>query len=616
MNGFKWYNIIDYFLQIKDRSMDYKDYRSRYNEEAPRRTPNAAQKNAKPIIYAIAALSLMLCIIIAVLVANLLARPDYVARSVTVEAGRSSVDANDFLTDKNYTAVFSDGVYYDLTAVGEYSISLVVDGKECTSKLIVIDTKPPVGTVKDKSVWQGSELDAESCVYDITDATSVRVSFKKKPDTETLGKREVTVILEDGGGNKTEYSFILDVVSQNGLLYTHYVSELGDGIPSADVFTGKPGVGEYLSDLSSVSPNAAGIYMLQISANGAVFDVVLEIADTIAPTATVTPQICYNEIPSASDFISNIIDKSRVTVSYEAEPDLAPSGKVDVNIILTDAYGNKTVYPSYFTVMSDTTPPEILKAPDELEADSGSAVIWRAGVEATDDSGSVELSLDTTGADLNTPGKYTVQIVARDAAGNETRRTVKLTVHDSSVTEDMLWNAIAKIEKNLHITGNMTAEQKIYAVFRYVYDNMKYSNTSAHIDWRQEAYTALSGGFTGDCFTYCASSYAILKYLGFDVHIVERAESAKVEGTGTHFWVLVNIGTEEAPKWYHFDATPQRAPFNLATYLMTDAQLEAYTKWRNDVYKLENYYTYDVEKFPEVSKWQMVSLEIPAKYFD
>jgi len=49
---------------------------------------------------------------------------------------------------------------------------------------------------------------------------------------------------------------------------------------------------------------------------------------------------------------------------------------------------------------------------------------------------------------------------------------------------------------------------------------------------------------------------------------------------------------------------------------MTDAQLSAYTKWRNEVYKLENYYTYDVEKYPEVSKWQKVSLEIPAKYFD
>lgn len=594
--------------------MDYREYRSQYNNTPERREVN--QKSAKPILYAIIALALMLCIIVGVIISSAFSRPDYVARSVTVEAGRASIEASDFLVDKSHSAEFGDGALFDLSSVGEYKIPLVVDGKNCTSKLIVIDTKAPEGIVRDMSVWQGSKLDAESCVSDIKDATEVSVKFKKKPDTDEIGKREVTVILEDGGGNTTEYSFVLNVVSSSGLLYTHYVSELGEELPSADVFTGKAGVGEYLSDISSISPNAAGIYMLQISADGNTFDVVLEITDTVAPTATVTPQVCYNKIPEASEFISGIIDKSRVTVSYETEPDMASSGRVDVNIVLTDTHGNKTVYSTYFEVMSDTKAPEILKAPDALEVDTGATIIWRASVEATDDSGKVELDLDTTGADLDTPGVYTVEIVARDDAGNETRRKVKLTVHDGSITESMLFDVIKKIEKDLLITSKMNAEEKVYSVFRYVYDNMKYSNTSAHIDWKQEAYVTLNGGFTGDCFTYCATSYAILKYLGFDVHIVERAESAKIEGTGTHFWVLVNIGSEAEPKWYHFDATPQRSPYNLATYLMTDAQLEAYTKWRNDTYKLENYYTYDVEKFPEVSKWQMVSLEIPAKYFD
>lgn len=595
--------------------MDYKDYRRKYNTSDAQPERRAPAKSQKPILFAIAVLSLLLCVIISVLLIGAFSRPDYVARSVTVEAGRSSIEASDFLIDKNHTAEFADDAYFDLSAVGEYKVKLIVDGSTCKTKLVVIDTNAPVGKVANLSAWQGSELRAEDCVSDISDATKVEVAFKDKPDMDTVGEQKITVVLEDGGGNKTEYSFTLTVVPSTGLLYTHYVSELGDELPSADVFTGKSGVGEYLSELSGISKDAAGIYMLQIGANGAAYDVVLEIADRTPPTATVTPQTCYNKLPDPSEFVSSIVDKSRVTVSYETEPSLASSGTVNVNIVLTDSFGNSTVYSTYFTVMSDTTAPVIVSAPDELESDAGSAVIWRASVEATDDSGSVELSLDTTGADLDKPGKYTVQIVARDAAGNETRRSVKLTVHDASVTEDMLWAAIAKLEKNLKITSKMTAEEKVYAVFRFVYDNMKYSNTSAHIDWRQEAYVALGGGFTGDCFTYCAASYALLRYIGFDAHIVERAESAKVEGTGTHFWVLVNIGNAENPKWYHFDATPQRAPYNLATYLMTNAQLEAFTKWRNETYKLENYYTYDVEKFPEVSTWQLVSLEIPAKYF-
>jgi hypothetical protein len=592
---------------------DYREYRSRYIEEASRPSP---KKDAKPILYAIIALSVMLCIIMAILLSSLLSRPGYVARSVTVEAGRSNLEASDFLIDKNHTASFAEGVYFDLSTVGEYKIKLVVDGKKCSTKLVVSDTKAPTASVKDISVWQGSEINASSCVFNIEDATAVSVTFKNAPDTSVIGKHNVTVVLEDGGGNTSEYSLVVTVVSSSGLLYTHYVSELGEPIPSADTFTGRAETGEYLSDISAISTEKVGIYMLQISYDGSTYDVILEVKDTTAPTATVTPQDCYNSVPAASDFVTGIVDRSKVTVKYEKEPDSSASGRVNVVIVLTDAYGNSTSYATYYTVLNDTVPPVIVKAPEQIEVDTGDTIIWRASVEATDDSGEVELSLDTSGADLDVPGKYTVYIVAKDAAGNETRKKVTLTVHDGSVTEQMLTDAIKNIEKDLNITSKMSAEEKVYAVFRYVYDNMKYSNTSKHIDWREEAYTALSGGFTGDCFTYCATSYAIFRYLGFDVHIVERAESAKIEGTGTHFWVLINIGTEENPKWYHFDATPQRSPYNLATYLMTNAQLEAYTKWRNDGEKIENYYTYDVEKFPEVAKQQMVSLEIPAKYFN
>jgi hypothetical protein len=594
--------------------MDYKDYRSKYNS-APVREEKTVPNSGKQIIYAIAALSVLLCIVVAILLGSVFARPDFVARSVTVEAGRNSITASDFLLDKNHAAEFADGVSYSLSEVGEYKIKLVIDGAVCSTKLIVVDTNAPTATVTDLSVRRGSDLQAEDCVSNVMDATVVDVKFKKKPDLDETGSRDVTVILEDGAGNKTEYTFVLTVVDEHGLLYTHYVSELGDDLPGADVFTGREGSGEYLSELSGISKDAAGIYMLQLLYEGMTYDVVLEIADRTPPSATVTPQTCYNKIPSASDFISNIVDKSRVVVSYETQPSFTASGTVNVNIVLTDAFGNSTVYSTYFTVTNDTEAPVIVTAPDSLESDAGGTIIWRAGVEATDDSGQVELSLDHAAANLDVPGKYTVYIVAKDGAGNETRRAVTLTVHDAGVTEDMLNATIAKIEKDLLITSRMNSEEKVYAVFRYVYDTMKYSNTSKHIDWRKEAYEALSGAYTGDCFTYCAVSYAILRYLGFDAHIVERAESAKIEGTGTHFWVLVNIGSATEPAWYHFDATPQRSPYNLATYLMTNSQLEAYTRWRNADYKLENYYTYDVEKFPEVSKRPLVSLEIPAEYF-
>ena len=91
--------------------MDYKEYRSKYAEDTPRRAPQQiSQKNSKPILYAIIALAVMLCIIIAVLVAGAFSRPDYVARSVTVEAGRSSVEASDFLVKISFLTISRTGI--------------------------------------------------------------------------------------------------------------------------------------------------------------------------------------------------------------------------------------------------------------------------------------------------------------------------------------------------------------------------------------------------------------------------------------------------------------------------------------------------------------------------
>ncbi|MGM9643019.1 MAG: transglutaminase domain-containing protein [Eubacteriales bacterium] len=598
--------------------MDYKQYRSQYRGDTVQkhREPQKKSPDSNSLIVAMIVLVLMLLLITALMIVTVFMRPEYVARSVTVEAGREGIYASDFIVAEGHTAEFAEGVTYDLSSVNEYKITLIVDGKKCISKLIVVDTQPPTARAGDISVWQGSEVSASDCVKDIVDATKVEVSFKKKPDTNKIGKHEVTVVLTDEGGNKTEYKIFINVVPKDSLLYTHYVSELGEPLPSADVFSGKSGVGRYLSDISGISTTTAGIYMLQIEAEGKTYDVVLEIADRTPPTATVTPQNCYNKAPSASDFISDIVDCSEVTVRYQSEPSIGGAGTYDVVLVLTDAHGNQTIYTSYFILAIDTEAPVISKAPEELEVDTGKPIIWRALVEASDNSGSFELFLDISGADLDLPGKYTVEIVARDAAGNETRRSVKLTVNDGFITDAMLAQVIKSLEADIGITPEMTVIEKIYQVYIYTKSSIHYVGTSPHTDWRHEAYATLSGGFSGDCFTYAAVSYAILDYLGFDVHLIERAESAKIEGTGTHFWLLVNIGTESSPAWYHFDSTPQAAPYHTVnTYLMTDAQIDAFTRWRNSN-KLVNYYVYDKEKYPAVCTDTIEDLtDIPPEFY-
>jgi hypothetical protein len=470
------------------------------------------------------------------------------------------------------------------------------------------------------TIHQGDEVEASAFVENIKDATAVKVEFASKPDTSNLGVQTVKVILTDEGGNKTQYDATLNVVSENELIAHSAICELGQPMPPTTVFTGNGVEAQYLSDVGLIDTTTPGIYMLQLKVGAQIYDVTVEVKDTKAPTATVTPQTSQGKLPLASDFVSEIVDASDVVVKYANAESLPKEplavGRIDVEIVLTDKYGNSTTYKSYINVeFVDTEAPVFTKFPNSLEADAGAtAILWRGKVEATDNSGSVDIYLDSSSADLNNPGKYIVNIVAEDKAGNKTEKSVTLIVKDTSVTDEMLNSVIDDIIEN-YVDKEATPSQQVYNVYAYIYENLKYANTAAHDDWRREAYKALTTNFTGDCFTHCAVGYALLDRLGFDVLLVERADQYKIEGTGTHFWVMVNIGTEEHPQWYHFDATPQRAPFHLQTYLMTDAQLRAFTKWRNEEAVLENYYSHDTSLYPASATKILVDLEIPAKYF-
>ena len=53
----------------------------------------------------------------------------------------------------------------------------------------------------------------------------------------------------------------------------------------------------------------------------------------------------------------------------------------------------------------------------------------------------------------------------------------------------------------------------------------------------------------------------------------------------THYWNLVNIGENGEDRWYHFDATVMREEYKINSCLLTDAQVEAYSKMRPYFYK-------------------------------
>jgi len=552
--------------------------------------------------------------------------PDYLATSATVEIG-NTFSASAFLLEEGHTAEFApefadlfvqDGIA-KMTQIGEYSVGLLIDGKKSyTINLTVQDTIPPKASARMITIYQGDPLTVEQCVTDIKDQTKVSLSFQSEPDFTQPGLHSEIVVLTDEAGNQTELPVNITVLGIHDILAEKYTIEAGSKIPAENEMIGFNRTGKFVTDISVINTSLIGSYTLELEIDGEVYSTELVIEDTTAPTATVSPMTAYYgaAFPSANSFVSRIVDEGPVTVSYETDPGATVSGETVVRIVLTDQGGNRTVYESRCSVARDEEAPTFLTFPEALEADVDTTIIWRAMVSAEDNSGMVDVSLDTTGIDLTKPGIYTAYFVARDSVGNETRQEVKLTLHDNSVTKEMM-DALCEEILGKIITEDMDTQKKVYEVYKYVRSIVSYNRDGVHDDVRREAYLGLTTRRNGDCFTFCAASQELLSYMGIESQMVKRREDlAKLSGSN-HFWLLVNFGTEEEPLWYHYDATPIRKPFNRVTYMMTDAQLIAYTNYRADSSPQKlYYYTFDTSLHPASATRIVEDMNLDAKYFE
>ena len=92
----------------------------------------------------------------------------------------------------------------------------------------------------------------------------------------------------------------------------------------------------------------------------------------------------------------------------------------------------KTTGKSKLILEEDKTPPEISGAED-TEILQGKTMDFSSGVTVKDNADpDPSLSVDSTKADLNTPGTYVVTYVAKDRSGNETKVERKITVKANS----------------------------------------------------------------------------------------------------------------------------------------------------------------------------------------
>ena len=91
-----------------------------------------------------------------------------------------------------------------------------------------------------------------------------------------------------------------------------------------------------------------------------------------------------NQLVDPNDCITDLFDKSEVTVDYAGDADFAVAGECIIQIVLTDAFGNQTIIDCPFTIVDDHTPP-VINGCQDLITLIGTSPAYRDGITVEDD---------------------------------------------------------------------------------------------------------------------------------------------------------------------------------------------------------------------------------------
>lgn len=496
---------------------------------------------------------------------------------LTHEAGTPRPTLKDFMVvERENAELATDLDSIDWTKLGDTTVEIKFDGKTFTSTLRIVDTTAPVPDLAPVAVKVGGEVTADKFAVGCDDATEVKYEFISKPDTSKKGSFDVSVKAADAAGNEAEVKGKLIVcddicefeASTDTLSESAVLNKLGS---------------DYAGFKMETEPfmlNSLGAHEVKLTKGDVTKTVGVTVKDTTAPTADGIKCPCSTGYYCEPiKFLENINDVSTVKASFVTEPDWDTEGEQEVEIILTDRAGNSTTIKATAVISPDKTAPTIYAARDRY-CYVGEAVAYFKEVFAVDNADpEPELTVDKSKVNAKKVGEYDVTYTAKDHEGNSSSVTVKFKFIENKITDEKLDAEVDKVLGRI-LKDDMSLEQQAYAIFDYVYSNVLYTGDSDKTDWKAEAYRGLTKG-TGDCFTFYATTYALLQKIDCQVLSVER-----LNGRTQHFWCLVNLGTG----WYHFDAC-NVGPEHLRCFMKTSEELVKYSV---------QYWRFDTSLYPQV----------------
>lgn len=496
---------------------------------------------------------------------------------LTHEAGTPRPTLKDFMVvERENAQLATDLDSIDWTKLGDTTVEIKFDGKTFTSILRIVDTTAPVPDLAPVAVKVGGEVTADKFAVGCDDATEVKYEFISKPDTSKKGSFDVSIKAADAAGNEAEVKGKLIVcddvcefeASTDTLSESAVLNKLGS---------------DYAGFKMETEPfmlNSLGAHEVKLTKGDVTKTIGVTVKDTTAPTADgIKCECSTGYYCEPIKFVENINDVSAVKASFVTEPDWDTEGEQEVEIILTDRAGNSTKIKATAVISPDKTAPTIYAARDRY-CYVGEAVAYFKEAFAVDNADpEPELTVDKSKVNAKKVGEYDVTYTAKDHEGNSSSVTVKFKFIENKITDEKLNAEVDKVLGRI-LKDDMTLEQQAYAIFDYVYSNVLYTGDSDKTDWKAEAYRGLTKG-TGDCFTFYATTYALLQKIDCQVLSVER-----LNGRTQHFWCLVNLGTG----WYHFDAC-NVGPEHLRCFMKTSEELVKYSV---------QYWRFDTSLYPQV----------------
>lgn len=479
------------------------------------------------------------------------------------EAG-VEISPEDFLKKEGKEITFSkDSKPVDTSVPGDYPVTLKsgMFTYHCTAS--VQDTIPPEAEPVNVYFEEGQTVEPEQFVASIQDETKVIVSYVEEPDYSVHGKQQVEVILTDAGKNQTKIA--------SNLITRATVKEItleaGEKIPELSAFLLSDTEGaSFITDLQTVPVNQIGDYEIEIAIHDTTYITILHVQDTTAPIVKTKKAMTYKSKEIGCEaFIASVKDATAVTYQFVTAPDVSITGEQPVSIQVTDAGGNSVAAEAVLQVVEDIQPPVISGAKD-FEAYIGDKINYKAGITVWDDYAvSPKLTVDTSQVNVNAEGTYPVTYTATDDVGNQSSVTVYITMKQHVMDEsEVNWLADGILSKI--ITPEMSAYDKLVAVYNWIRGNLGYVNSSEKGNWVNAAYQGLANR-RGDCYVYACTAKALLTRAGILNRDIEKIPTSR-----RHYWNLVDIGEG----WHHFDTTPRRGESTRFCYV-TDAELMAYS---------------------------------------